>query len=230
MKKIVSAVALVALLLGTASAADISFSYTGSNYFGPSGGNLSFNDRADCMALGISSDIAGAVVDFDTELSDDGSIKFVQDEYYGWMNFVLPVGNLQLTGGSWKSRYVNRIRNDAGDLDSADFELFKPGVINGSTGNDSDNLTEAKLAMVAAFTKSLNEGSDLLVKLGLVKSTYNEDATAASTETNSKEVTDGDVSLAAGFVAELAYKQENLRLIINKCEGKSYLNLYNTIK
>ena len=210
MKKIVSAVALAAILSATASAADISFSYKGSNYFTSSAGNLNYKDRTDCMSLGISSDKAGAVVDFDTELAENGSIKIVQDEYYGWMNFALPSGNLQLKAGSWNSRYVNRLLNDKGDLDKEDFELNKPGVINGSTGKDSDNLTQGKLSVVAALTNSIDETSDLMFKFGLVKSAYNPDAKTATVSTNDKDVENGDIEIASGFVAELAYKQQDL--------------------
>ena len=118
MKKIVAA-AFEGLTLAGAAFAEISFSYTGKNYFKSSAGNLDYDSRTDCMSLSISSKSAGAVVDFDTDAG-----KLVQDEYYGWMTFGLPAGNLQITAGSWNGRYADRVKSDAGDLDSSDFELY----------------------------------------------------------------------------------------------------------
>ena len=205
MKKIVGAVLATAMLVGSAFAADISFSYTGSNYFTSSGGNLKYSDRTDCMSLSISNETSGAVVDFDTE---DGDL--VQDEYYGWMNFGLPVGNLQVTAGVWNGRYVNRVRADAGDLDGADFEYYKPGVINGVVGKDSDNLTQGNISMVAAYTLADTLPGTLMAKFGLVKSTWNPDATSATTAKESGDVVDGDATVSAGFVGEIAYRQDDV--------------------
>lgn len=205
MKKIVVAVSLASLLAGAAFAADISFSYKGSNYFKSSGGNLSYDDRTDCMALSLASDTAGVVLDFDTK---DGSL--VQDEYYGWISFGIPTGNLNLTAGSWKARHVNRIKDDAGELDDEDFELYKPGVINGSTGKDSDNLTGGKIGMVLAYQNTDSLPGALDLKFGLVKSGWNPDAKAATTASESGDVEDGELSIQAGFVGELAYRQEDV--------------------
>ena len=206
MKKIVAAAAAALLLAGAAFAADISFSYTGSNYFKSSGGNLSYDSRSDCMSVTLSNATSGVCLDFDTS---DGK-TLTQDSYYGWLNLGIPTGNLEFTAGVWTSRYVNRVRTDAGDLDSEDFELYKPGVINGSVAKDSDNLTQGKISMVAAYTNDDALPGKLMVKLGLVKSTWNPDATAATTATGSGDVTDGDLSLASGFVGEVAYREENL--------------------
>ena len=206
MKKIVGAVAVASLLAGAASAADISFSYTGSNYFKSSGGNLSFDDRTDCMSLEIKSETSGVVLDFDTT---DGK-TLAQDEYYGWMKFGLPAGELQLTAGVWNGRYVNRVNTDAGDLDGEDFELYKPGVINGAWGEDSDNLTEGKVSMVAAYTNDDLLPGKLFAKFGLVKSTWDPTAASASTNTSDGDVTDSDPIFNAGFFGEAAYRQEGL--------------------
>lgn len=204
MKKIVAVAALASMLAGAAFSADISFSYRGGNYFSSSAGNLKYDSRTDCMSLGISTAVAGAVVDFDTE---NGAFK--QEKYYGWMNFPIPTGNLELTAGVWYSRLVNRVITDMGELDDEDFELYKPGVIKGLAGKDSDNLTEKKIAMVAAYTNKDSLPGTLLAKFGLVKSTYNPDATSATTETGSGEVTDGDATLSAGFVGEVMFTVED---------------------
>ncbi len=197
---------MASLLAGAASAADISFSYTGSNYFKSSGGNLSFDDRTDCMSLEIKSETSGVVLDFDTT----NGKTLAQDEYYGWMKFGLPAGELQLTAGVWKGRYVNRVNTDAGDLDEEDFELYKPGVINGAWGEDSDNLTEGKISMVAAYTNDDLLPGKLFAKFGLVKSAWDPTAASATTSTSDGDVTDSDPIFNAGFVGEAAYRQEGL--------------------
>ena len=195
MKKILGAVLAAGLLAGAATA-DIGFSYKGSNYFTPSSGNLGYNHglRKDCMSVTFTNAAGGVVVDFDVEDS-----KLVEDEYYGWLNFGLPVGSLQVTAGRWSGRYVNRIRTDQGDLDGADFELYKPGVINGKTGEDSDNLTlgnKGKVGVVAAWTLADKLPGVLIAKLGLMSSTWNPDA--------------DDVTVNAGFTGELAYRMDGL--------------------
>ena len=196
MKKILGAVLAAGLLAGAATA-DIGFSYKGSNYFTPSGGNLGYNHglRKDCMSVTFTNAAGGVVVDFDVKKTE-----LAEDEYYGWLNFGLPVGSLQVTAGVWKGRYVNRIRADQGDLDSEDFELYKPGVINGTAGKDSDNLTGGNIGVVAAWTLADKLPGVLIAKLGLFKSGWNPDAKSA----------DGDVVVNAGFTGELAYRQDGL--------------------
>ena len=84
MKKIAAAVLAAGLLAGTVTAADVSFSYKGSNYFGPAGANGAGNKnagylgRTDCLSIGIASDVAGVVVDFDTRdvLANTEGIRF----------------------------------------------------------------------------------------------------------------------------------------------------------
>ena len=199
MKKIVGAVLAAGMLAGVATA-DIGFSYKGSNYFTSSGGNLKYNHgmRKDCMGVTFTNDAGGIVVDFDVDDSE-----LVQDEYYGWLNFGLPMGQLQVTAGRWSGRYVNRVLADKGDLDTADFEKYKPGVINGTTGSDSDNLTlgnKGKVGVVAAWTLADVIPGALIAKLGLFTSDWNPDAVTA----------DEDVVVKAGFTGELAYRIEDL--------------------
>lgn len=188
MKKIVSAVTLASLLAGAAFA-DISFSYTGKNYFDSganSGAGLGYDgdSRKDCIALSINQDNYGATLDVDvrTPIGDDrgnGGMKI--DEYYGWMTF--KAISTTFTAGVWNSRYVDRVTTDKRgvDFDDQDFELFKPGVIDVrayrgdnlthageyNVAFDSDNLTKGALAMFAAYTNTALPGT-LMVKLGLV--------------------------------------------------------------
>jgi hypothetical protein len=187
MKKIVSAVTLASLLAGAAFA-DISFSYTGKNYFssddqGPNSKAFGYDGdlRSDCIALSINQDNYGATLDVDIE---NNGMKI--DEYYGWMTF--KAISTTFTAGVWNSRYVDRVTTDMRGVsfDNQDFELFKPGVIdvwayrddttdsvvarkkyNYNVAYDSDNLTRGALSMFAAYTNTALPGT-LMVKLGLI--------------------------------------------------------------
>ena len=260
MKKIMGAVLAAAMLAGTVTAADVSFSYKGSNYFRLKGSNLDYmagsaslkedktgtkstnatlkgtgngsyaankyynysrDDymRADCLSVGLTTDVAGIVLDFDTKEGD-----IVADEYYGWMNFGLPLGSLQLTVGSWNGRFVNRVLADKNDLDSEEFELYKPGVINGMAGKDSDNLTLGKLGLVGAWTLADVLPGTLMVKLGLAryydsdwnknggfKWSANDDANGTTGSDTTAWAWNPDYDtfkVKAGFLAEVAYRQE----------------------
>ena len=220
MKKIMGAVLAAAMLAGTVTAADISFAYKGSNYFGPnSGSTVGYLGRTDCMSVSLTSDVAGVVVDFDSKgvtgngssikdiRSTDytgGGIGFERDEYYGWMNFALPLGSLQVTAGRWSGRNVNRVLTDRGDLEAKDFELFKPGVINGVFGKDSSNLTLNKLGMVAAWTLADVLPGTLMAKVGLAQ--YSDDKDIGSWRPDA----DGRKKwyVDAGFLGEVSYWQE----------------------
>lgn len=199
MKKIVGAVLAAGLLTGAATA-DIGFSYKGSNYFTPSGANLGYNHgmRKDCMSVTFTNAAGGVVVDFDVENSN-----LADDEYYGWLNFGLPVGSLQVTAGAWNGRYANRIRTDQGDLDKEDFELYKPGVINGTAGKDSDNLTGGNIGVVAAWTLADKLPGVLIAKLGLMATDKNPKNSLWNPDADS-------VTVNAGFTGELAYRQDGL--------------------
>ena len=251
MKKIMGAVLAAAMLAGTVTAADVSFSYKGSNYFQK---DFSHNGRTDCLSVSLTSDVAGVVVDFDTE-DVEANVKsvtnvnykksaargqgassnfasgvgLVADEYYGWMNFGLPLGSLQVTAGKWNGRNVNRVLTDRGDLEGRDFELFKPGVINGTIGADSANLTNGNLGMVAAWTLADVLPGTLMAKVGLARY-FDEDWNAngvtkqsgdkrSYNSKNGTDLTDGKASwkwnpdedewvVKAGPLAEVSYWQE----------------------
>lgn len=187
MKKIVAA-AVAAVVLAGAAFADVSFSWTGRRDFG---GNLrawNVTGLNDCVALKISNDIAGVV--FDWDITSDTTIAL--DSYYGWMTFALPAGSLQVTSGKWTSRYVDRVKADAGDLDSDYYEVFKPGVINGTIANDSDNLTRKNMATVVAYTLADSLPGTLMVKAGIVDGAY------------------GKFDSKSSFAGEVAYRQDDL--------------------
>lgn len=204
MKKIIGAALATSMLAGSAFAADLSFSYSGNNYFSAKSGNFNYFDRTDCLSVGLSNEKAGVVVDFDY----DGE-SLVQDQYYGWMTFGLPVGNLQITAGNWSGIYSDDVTTDAGDLDSEDFILWDMGVLNpnGSVGANSDDLTydaandKNVLSTVLAWTLSDSLPGSLLVKGGIV---------SVSEYDSFKAQNGNDASWKSGFVGEVAYRQDGL--------------------
>lgn len=214
MKKIIGVTLATALLAGSAFAADISFSYKGNNYFKSNGNdNIAYDNdsRKDCMSLGLSNDYAGAVVDYDIE---NGALTL--DSYYGWMNFAAI--STQFTAGKWSSRYIDLVDTDAGDLDDEDFIGWKPGVIGGTVAKDSDNLTEKNLALVAAYTNKDSLPGALMVKFGLVDSSW---------DSFSKEDNDGSYSRtnSYGFVGEVAFRQDsafNVNLAVKSLKAHNY--------
>jgi len=191
MKKIVAAAAAGLILAGTAFA-DVSFSWTRTNIVGGISKALDSVKRSDCLGLELSNDIAGVVFDWDIKENSGDTSKLELDSYYGWMTFGLPVGNLQVTSGKWNARYSDRVKSDAGDLDSDYYEAYKLGVIGGKLASDSDNLTEGNMSTVLAYTLADTLPGTLLVKAGIVKSDY------------------GKYDSQSGFVAEVGYRQEGL--------------------
>ena len=185
MKKIVAAVA--ALMVAGAAFADVSFSYKGTGIVGGTTKKLDSVTRKDCLNLKVATDVAGVVFDWDI-----ANNKMGLDEFYGWMTFALPVGNLQITSGKWAARNVNRVKADAGELDGKYFEAHKPGVFNADDkdpAKDSANLTEGKMSTVLAYTLADPLPGALMVKFGLVNSAY------------------GKFDSKSGFVGEVSYDQ-----------------------
>jgi len=206
MKKIIGAALATSLLAGSAFAADLSFSYSGNNYFSAKSGNFNYlgTSRADCLSVGLSNEKAGVVVDFDV----DGT-SLVQDQYYGWMTFGLPVGNLQITAGNWSGIYSDDVTTDAGDLDGEDFILWDMGIFspNDSVGANSDNLTydaangDNVLSTVAAWTANDILPGTLLVKGGIV---------SVSEWDSFKDMANRKTAWKSGFVSEVAFRQDNV--------------------
>ena len=218
MKKIMGAVLAAAMLAGTVTAADVGFSYTGANLFSVANGSSDkiplFLGRRDCVSVSLVTEAAGVVVDYDVDANVLG-----RDEYYGWLNFGLPVGSLQVTAGVWNGRNVNRVLTDRFDLDAlgssnvtdsvALFELHKPGVINGTWGYDSSNLTLGKLGLVGAWTLADALPGTLMVKFGLVE--YNNTTAGigpGSWKPGNWNPNKDSFNVIAGFVAEASYRQE----------------------
>lgn len=224
MKKIVAAAAAGLILAGTAFA-DVSFSWKRTNIVGGASKYFNSVERTDCLGLELSNDIAGVVFDWDIVEKDDTAniengdtfSRFVLDEYYGWMTFGLPVGNLQVTSGKWSGRYADRVKSDAGDLDGEYYEAYKLGVIDGVIASDSDNLTQGAMSTVLAYTLADTLPGTLLVKLGirdLSSPTYKYDNTALSPKSNKIDKQNlgkyGKFDSYSGFVAEVGYRQEGL--------------------
>lgn len=187
MKKIVAAVA--ALMVAGAAFADVSFSYKGTGIVGGTTKKLNSVARNDCLSLKVATDVAGVVFDWDI-----ANNAMEMDEFYGWMTFALPVGNLQITSGKWAARNVNRVKADAGELDGTYFEAHKPGVINGKYAKDSANLTyngdaKAPMSTILAYTLADTLPGALMVKFGLVNGAY------------------GKFDSQSGFVGEVSYDQ-----------------------
>ncbi|WP_191013383.1 hypothetical protein [Treponema zioleckii] len=204
MKKIVAVATLASLLTGATFAADISFSYTGKNYFtsnGNAGVKYDHDKRSDCISLGLKNEYAGAVVDFDRDTDGTQASGITVDSFYGWMDFAAI--STEFTAGIWNSRYADNVKTDAGDLDDEDFIGWNYGVTNGSVAKDAGNLTEGKIAMVAAYTNKEALPGELLVKFGFVNSAW---------DSFTKTDTDGKYTRtnSYGFVGEVAFKQENV--------------------
>jgi hypothetical protein len=260
MKKILSIMLAGALTAGVAFA-DVHFSYTGTAIVGGSevttnsfksalnsdgttykntySTSESFNNaklfdtvaRNDCFNLSFGDQVNGAVIDWDVA---DNALAF--DSYYGWMTFGLPVGNLQVTTGKWASRYVDRVNQDAGDLDAKYYETFKPGVIIGvasyvpvsgttpasittSTGtfaSDIDNLTSVngtkQMSTVLVYTLDGVLPGKLTAKFGLVDASLNYDLNdddKADWTYYNKNSTD-KTTIHAGFIGEVGYAQDSV--------------------
>lgn len=205
MKKIMAAAAVASLLAGSAFA-ELSFSYTGKGIFGDKTSVVDNVARNDCFCLELANEIAGVHVDWDIT-AEGAKPALGLDEFYGWMTFGLPVGNLQITSGKWGARYIDRVTTDGGDLSGKYFNTFNPGniisVTSGTTTTkaysaDADNLTEGEMASVLAYTLSDVLPGALLAKFGIVQNDNYLTGVVADPETK----------IHCGFVGELAYRQE----------------------
>ena len=156
MKKIISALTISALALGSIFA-DVSLEYTQKGYISSNkGGNkkLDLNGYdteqkiTGHVVFKVSNDTAGVVVDVDPYYQDGSTgvklhdkVDFF-DQLYGWVNFFGGAAKLQT--GVWSTRSVNRMNQDAGSWEDAEYERYKLGVVGGS--GDSQDIT--KLASV----------------------------------------------------------------------------------
>lgn len=203
MKKIVAAAA-AGLMLAGAAFADVSFSYTGKAIMGDTTKSFTKATRNDCLALTLSNDVAGVKCDWDL----NGGDKMELDEFYAWMDFALPVGALEITSGKWNGRNVNRVKTEAGDLDGAYYEVYKPGIaIGGAQFVDGANLTDGKYATVLAYTLSDVLPGKLMFKAGIVRVGDGKD-TKDNVYYNPADKT--DVRSHSSFAYEVSYAQDDL--------------------
>ena len=183
MKKIVSVVAVAMLTFSAVFAADISIEYkTAGNVYSETktkkDGKITkstktvldqtgYDGASSCFVLSASSDVGGFLLDIDP---DAAASTNELDQWYAWVNF----GNIQTTVGMWKSRYVDRVKEDAGNWADKDFERYKPGVIGGVYAKDIDNLTyntvenHQKLATALAYTIRPNDDVYFMTKALIV--------------------------------------------------------------
>ncbi|MDE6774528.1 MAG: hypothetical protein K2J14_07885 [Treponemataceae bacterium] len=234
MKKILTTALVGALVAGLAFA-DMGFDYTGTAIVsGPARGLGSSKgvSRNDCLSIDFSNDKAGVVFDVDIRAYDNiftpKSPEFKLDQFYGWLTFALPVGNLQVTAGKWAGRWASRLKGDAGDLDDEFYEAHKLGTVgydetkewendpadpkrkkaaySKGIANDVDNLTKKTMATVLAYTLNDVLPGSLMIKGGLINA--GDESTIG--KVNYNKSTTADVNIKAGFVGELCYRQENL--------------------
>lgn len=191
MKKIISTAA--AVLAFSMAFADVSVEFTQAGYVTSDRGGKSVkldvngydSDKkiTGCVVTEISNDVAGVVFDLDPWMNDksrqtvDGKML---DQYYGWVNFL--GGKATLQSGVWTSRSVNRMKQDAGSWENAEYEAYKPGVITGTVGEDVTNLTDGNLATQLSYNFDMG-----YAKFAIVDSDY------------------GATSLKSGFAAEAGF-------------------------
>ncbi|WP_296327840.1 hypothetical protein [uncultured Treponema sp.] len=226
MKKIVSVLAFAALTLSAVFAADISLSYrTRANVYSETKtkkdgavtassktvlDQTGYGTAAKCFVLSASGDVGGFILDVDPNA---GTEKFTLDQWYAWVN----LGNLQTTVGLWKSRYVNRVTEDANDWQDADYERYKPGVIGGVYAKDIDNLTYStlenhqKLSTAFAYTIRPNDDTYFMVKGVLVNAGGTNDVkdTWGGALMNS-DSGNYQNTFFSGFAGEVAFKVNNV--------------------
>lgn len=204
MKKIISALAVSALALGSVFAADVSLEYTQkgmiSNNEGGKSVKLDLNgyaaDVTGDVIFSVSNDNAGVLVDIDPWY-DDTARKGVQgatqlfDEYYGWVKFF--DGKMKLQSGVWGDRTVNRMTQDKGKWENGEYEKFKPGVINGAIGAD--------ISKFAAF----NGETSLTTALTYDDGTFSVTAGAITSTFKTSTSTTGTTTTKSGFGFNLAY-------------------------
>ena len=179
MKKIISTAA--AVLAFSMAFAEVSVEFTQAGYITSDRGGKSVkldvngydSDQkiTGCVVTEISNDVAGVVFDLDPWMKDvgreyvDNAANEMLDQYYGWVNFI--DGKATLQSGVWASRSVNRMKQDAGNWENAEYEAYKPGVITGAVAKDVTNLTEGNLATQLKYNFDMG-----YIKAAIVDSDY----------------------------------------------------------
>lgn len=179
MKKIISTAA--AVLAFSMAFADVSVEFTQAGYLTSDrdGKSIKFDVNGydegkkitGCVVAEVSNDVAGIVLDIDPWMKDtsreyvDKSSNGMLDQYYGWVNFI--GGKATLQSGVWTSRSVNRMKQDAGKWENAEYEAYKPGVIGGTVASDVTNLTGGNLATQISYNFGMG-----YAKFAIVNSDY----------------------------------------------------------
>lgn len=209
MKKIISALAVSALALGSVFAADVSLGYTQKGMISSNKGGKSVKldlngykaDIKGDVVFSVSNDNAGVLVDIDPWYDDEGrkdanakddkGNSKLFDKYYGWVKFF--DGKMKLQSGVWGDRIVNRMTQDAGKWEDAEYEKFKPGVINGALGKDISRF--AAINGTTALTTALTyDDGTFSVTAGAITNKFKESTTTVRTATTK-----------SGFGFNLAY-------------------------
>ena len=212
MKKIISALTISALALGSVFA-DISLAYTQKGIITKSNGSdtsskLDLNGYkakvTDDVVFSLSNDLAGVVVDVDPYYEEAGRVNMANntsffDQYYGWVKFF--DGSMKLQSGVWGSRSVNRMNKDAGKWESAEYERYKPGIIGGLLGSDISRT--AAFNGNTALSTALTYSSDLFTVTAVaISNDYKTNTGTVTTETTK-----------SGFGAEVAVNlDENTKI------------------
>lgn len=217
MKKIISTLTISALALGSIFA-DVSLEYTQKGYISSNGdGNskkLDLNGYKDNITgdvvFKVSNDTAGVVLDVDPwydeasgkNVQDGGPKKEFFDQVYGWVNFFGGAAKLQT--GVWKTRSVNRLNQDAGSWEDAEYEAFPLGVVPGVTVSGK-NGKDFKIG------DTRTPGTDI-TRLASVKGEYKDKVTTALTYnmgsfyvTGALITNDFTSTIQSGFGFEVGY-------------------------
>lgn len=194
MKKIISMLTISALAFGTVFA-DVSLEYTQKGIIANSNGSdtsskLDLNgyaaDISGDVVFTLSNDVAGASVTVDPNYAESGRDNMSTEvgtnteffsEYYGWVNFL--DGKMKLQSGVWGSRIVNRMTENAGNWESAEYERYKPGVRGGLAGADISRIAAVNGAKV--LSTALTYTSDKVSVTGVLLSNQFKSETNATT-------------------------------------------------
>ncbi len=151
MKKIISALTISALALGTIFA-DVSLEYTQKGYISSNENQtskkLDLNGYSEKItgdvAFTFSNENAGVAFVVNPYYKNEGRTNNLQndkeffDQYYGWVNFL--DGKMKLQSGVWKTRSVNRLNQDAGVWEDNEYEMCHYGIVGSSIGQDITRL------------------------------------------------------------------------------------------
>jgi hypothetical protein len=196
MKKLIGMLFIVALVIGTVSAQEISMNYrtqatiatiendgtdTTVDFF-----NLDSNaygsSASDALEFTFATEFAGASITMqprfagllEADVTDDPAGEFDPIElnaYYGWITF----GSLNVTAGAFDSRFTSRVSGFAGNYNGIVGEYVKLGGLKDTNLIlDADNLGTTNGArihsLIADYTFNVGDADKLLVKFGVQES------------------------------------------------------------